>query len=120
MRRSASSNGRPASPCKASLGGPVNQRSFLMAAANRDPDPFPNPDQLDLTRPPTPPHLGFAYGIHFCVGSMLAKLETEIALTTLIPRLTASRDSRGMARRPSVAVRGLAKLPIQLTPAATA
>lgn len=92
----------------------------LMAAANRDPDPFPNPDQLDLTRPPTPPHLGFAYGIHFCVGSMLAKLETEIALTTLIPRLTASRDSRGMARRPSVAVHGLAKLPIQLTPAATA
>jgi cytochrome P450 len=99
---------------------PGQSTVVLMAAANRDPDPFPNPDQLDLMRPQTPPHLGFAYGIHFCVGSMLAKLETEIALTTLIPRITASRDRRGMARRPSVAVRGLAKLPIQLTPAATA
>jgi hypothetical protein len=91
----------------------------FMSAANRDPDPFPDPDRLDLTRPQTPPHLGFASGIHFCVGSALAKLETEIALTTLLPRLASDSHRGEVTRRPSVAVRGLAKFPIQLAPSAT-
>ena len=91
----------------------------FMAAANRDPDPFPNPDCLDLTRPATPPHLGFAYGIHFCVGSALAKVEAEIALTTLLPRLALKQDRGTITRRPSVTVRGLATFPIQLASPAT-
>jgi hypothetical protein len=91
----------------------------FMAAANRDPDPFPDPDRLDLTRPQTPPHLGFASGIHFCVGSALAKLETEIALTTLLPRLSSDSHRGEITRRPSIAVRGLAKFPIQLAPSTT-
>jgi cytochrome P450 len=86
----------------------------FMAAANRDPDPFPDPDRLDLARPQTPPHLGFASGIHFCVGSALAKLETEIALTTLLPQLASDLHRGEITRRSSVAVRGLATLPIQL------
>jgi cytochrome P450 len=90
-----------------------------MSAANRDPDPFPDPDRLDLTRPQTPPHLGFASGIHFCVGSALAKLETEIALTTLLPRLASDSHRGHITRRPSIAVRGLAKFPIQVAPSAT-
>ena len=91
----------------------------FMAAANRDPDPFPKPDCLDLTRPATPPHLGFAYGIHFCVGSALAKVEAEIALTTLLPRLALKQDRGTITRRPSVTVRGLATFPIQLASPAT-
>jgi pimeloyl-[acyl-carrier protein] synthase len=91
----------------------------FMAAANRDPDPFPDPDRLDLARPQTPPHLGFASGIHFCVGSALAKLETEIALTTLLPRLASDLHREEITRRPSIAVRGIAKFPLQLAPSAS-
>ena len=87
----------------------------LIASANRDPEAFPNPDQLELDRPATPPHLGFAAGIHFCVGAILARLETEIALTTLLPRLTKSQTRDALVRRPSVAVRGLERFPLRLT-----
>lgn len=57
-----------------------------LAAANRDPDRFPDPDALDLTRDARP-HLAFGHGVHTCLGSHLVKLETEIAITTLFDRL---------------------------------
>ena len=88
----------------------------LIAAANRDPDVFPDPDRLDLERAHTQPHFGFGYGIHFCVGSVLAKLESEVALSALLPRLAPSQDRRAITRLPHIAVRGLASFPIQLTP----
>jgi pimeloyl-[acyl-carrier protein] synthase len=58
---------------------------LMMAAANRDPDAFPDPDELDIDRSKTPNHLGFAYGIHFCLGAALARLETEVAIATILP-----------------------------------
>jgi cytochrome P450 len=63
-------------------GDPV---TAALASVNRDPRAFTNPDQLDLTRPPTQ-HLGFAHGPHFCLGAALARVQTEVALTNLLSR----------------------------------
>jgi cytochrome P450 len=60
----------------------------LLGSANRDPDVYENPDQLDVTRPFVRSK-SFGGGIHFCLGAQLARLETEIALNTLFARIPA-------------------------------
>jgi len=65
----------------------------LIAAANRDPRRFADPDRFDITRPDldfgkafaaAANHTGFAFGRHFCVGAMLAKTEVEVATNELL------------------------------------
>ncbi|MEV0276976.1 cytochrome P450 [Streptomyces sp. NPDC050610] len=59
----------------------------VIAAVNRDPRAFADPDRLDLARPAGPAgHLGFAHGPHFCLGASLARVQTEVALTALLRR----------------------------------
>ena len=58
----------------------------FLGAANRDPDQFPQPDHLELARDPNR-HLAFGYGIHFCLGAPLARLEAQIAFPILLERL---------------------------------
>jgi cytochrome P450 len=58
----------------------------ILAAADRDPAQFPNPDVLDLTRQENR-HIAFGFGIHFCLGAPLARAEAQIAFPTLLRRI---------------------------------
>ncbi|MGW1642316.1 cytochrome P450 [Streptomyces lavendulae] len=78
----------------------------LLAAANRDPEVHRDPDTFDITRG-DPGHLGFAAGPHFCLGSVLARLEGGIALDAFARAFVGPRlESGGLHYRPHVAVRG--------------
>ncbi|MGW7820801.1 cytochrome P450 family protein [Streptomyces puniciscabiei] len=83
-----------------------------LAAANRDPARFPDPDRLDLSRDPSG-HLALGHGIHYCLGAPLARAETEIALAALLERFPDLALGPGeLGWRPSMRARGLVALPV--------
>jgi len=85
----------------------------LLGSANRDPAAYPDrPDELDITRPNVRP-LSFGGGIHHCLGAQLARIEAEIAISTLLRRLPDLRldDARNPEWRPTFVLRGLKRLP---------
>ncbi|MFI1733792.1 cytochrome P450 [Streptomyces acidicola] len=93
-----------------------------IAAANRDPEAFTDPNRMDVKRPNVQAdHLTFGVGPHYCIGAPLARLEMQIALTTLFERYPdmalaeAPEDSRWLTV-PFPAFRGLAELPVLLDP----
>lgn len=82
----------------------------VLAAANRDPEVFPDPERLDITRSPNP-HLAFGDGIHFCLGAPLARLESRIALKALLDRFPRLRLAEEKPLwRPTYPLRGLQRL----------
>ncbi len=73
----------------------------MLGAANRDPAIFPSPDRFDLDRENCRRHLGFAAGVHSCLGSHLAKTEVRIGLAVLFERLRDLRFDRAASSAPS-------------------
>lgn len=90
-----------------------------IAAANRDPRAFSDPESLDITRPKgEAAHLGFAHGPHFCLGASIARVQTQVALTALLrryPRLTLASEPDEL-RAPDPGTWRLTALPVALTP----
>ena len=85
----------------------------LLGSANRDPAAYhDHPDRLDITRPNIRP-LSFGGGIHHCLGAQLARIEAEIAISTLLRRLPELRldDADNPEWRPTFVLRGLKRLP---------
>jgi len=86
-----------------------------IGAVNRDPEEFTNPDQLDFTRQNR--HIAFGSGIHHCLGIFLAKIQAQIAINTLIQKLSDIRiNTDKLDWRDSIALRGLKTLPVKFTP----
>lgn len=87
----------------------------ILAAANRDPARFPDPDRFDITRPDAHRHIAFGKGIHACLGAPLARLEGRIALGTLFGRYPDLRldAAPGDIVWRSVVLRSLERLPLR-------
>lgn len=86
-----------------------------LASANRDSARFRNPDHLDIDRRDRG-HLALGHGIHYCVGAPLARLETQIAVSTLLrrfPALELDVPREDLRWRPSMRSRGLIALPVR-------
>jgi pimeloyl-[acyl-carrier protein] synthase len=84
----------------------------VIGAANRDPKQFADPDRLDVSRKENR-HIAFGFGIHFCLGAPLARVEGQIAIGTLLrrlPKLTLVSDLPEW--RESSTLRGLKSLPV--------
>jgi len=101
----------------ATIGGhTIPQGDMVMpfiGAADRDPAHFPEPDRLNLSRADNR-HIAFGWGIHFCLGAPLARVEGQIAIDTLVrrlPRLALIGDS--VEYRQSLTLRGLKTLPVK-------
>ncbi len=88
-----------------------------LGSANRDETQFDRPDELDLSREPNR-HVSFGVGVHYCLGASLARLEGQIALSTLLQRAHGIRVTipRNKLRyRASLILRGLEALPIEFS-----
>ncbi len=87
-----------------------------LAAANRDPARFAEPDRIDLDRPESR-HIAFGHGIHHCLGAALARVEATTAISRLLakfPELSLDGEFGDLTWRKSLLIHGLTSLPVRL------
>lgn len=95
----------------------AGQRVFLVnPSANRDPAVFDDPDTLNLRRNPTG-HIGFGFGLHYCLGAPLARLQADLALSAVLREFGTIKkviDRADLRWNPTMLSRGLKSLPVVL------
>ncbi len=106
--------------CATEIGGvalaPRTQVTLGIGSANRDPDAFPDPDRLDVSRQPNR-HVAFGSGIHQCVGMGLARLEGRVAIGRFLARFPRYRLSAPAVRARRARFRGHVRLAAVVDPA---
>ena len=88
---------------------------LFLAAANRDPRRWQNAEAFDITRQ-SGAHVGFGYGIHRCLGQMVARLEMEAVLEALLHSVESFRLAGSPQRRLNNTLHAYSSLPIEVTP----
>jgi cytochrome P450 len=89
---------------------------MIVAAANRDPAQFKDPEKFDITRDPND-HVAFGEGIHFCIGAALARMEATVAFEAMLarfPRLSLKDPAIKPVYKGSYFLRGLESLPLSI------
>lgn len=103
---------------KVEIGGqefePGAMLTLCIGAANRDPEAYPEPDRLDITRNPRD-HLAFGGGIHLCAGLNVARLEARIALPAILERFPKLRLNGQPVRDHRARFRGFVSLPVAVS-----
>jgi cytochrome P450 len=89
---------------------PEDAVTAIVQAVNRDPKRFVRPDELDITREDNR-HLGFAHGPHYCLGASLARIESQIAIGTVVQTFARLEPGGPPKRRQHFYLRGLESLP---------
>ncbi len=105
--------------CDANIGEYVIPKDskvvLFLAAANRDPRHFARPEQFDPARKNSG-HVGFGFGLHQCLGQMVARQEAEVVLNALLARVASFRLTGPVTRRLNNTLHALGSLPIEATP----
>jgi cytochrome P450 len=94
-----------------------SKMQLLFAAANRDPRVWDNPDEINLDRfgPGAKPHLAFGWGVHHCIGNVLARREGQMALRWMIDTFATIELTGDVKVNQPFILRGLTTLPIKWT-----
>jgi len=89
---------------------------LFLAAANRDPRRWERPDDFDIRRQASG-HVAFGFGIHQCLGQMVARIEADLLLEAMIPRIRSLALAGPPERRLNNSLHALARLPVEIVPA---
>jgi cytochrome P450 len=87
---------------------------LMLASANHDPRAFDDPERFDVRRPNAAKHLGLGFGIHTCLGAWVARLETDVAVTSLITRYPGLRLDGEVEQSPNFTLYGPRRVPLAL------
>ncbi|RMF11800.1 MAG: cytochrome P450 [Alphaproteobacteria bacterium] len=105
--------------CEVEIGGvvmpPETQITLCIGAANRDPEEFPDPDRLDISRSPNR-HLAFGAGAHACAGMSLARMEGQIAIGRMLKRFSKIERNGEFVRGGRARFRGYLSYPLRVRP----